>query len=99
MSTHAEEFLLGSLKESGIPEYMHEGLVLYISRGIPGGGFLDAVLCGSLREAVWRADVRNKHSLVAYVEWLSEYAPASCWGSPERVDSWMAKRGLDGEGR
>lgn len=71
--------------------YLVESLTLYIERGVPTGGFLNAVLCNDLREASGRADVFNKHRIFELVQWLYNEAPSPCWGSPENVEAWLAR--------
>ena len=79
-----------------IPDYMIGGLRRYIERGIPPGHFLSAVLSNDLGEAVRRADDVNKRKLADYVLFLENYAPSVCWGSPTKLDAWIAQRGFDG---
>jgi hypothetical protein len=77
-----------ALAQSAIPRYMHEGLVRWIENHVEPGHFLAAVLSNDLREACVRADENNRRALVEYVIWLHNHAPAECWGSPERYDTW-----------
>lgn len=87
LSQHA----INGLYESGIPYHMHEGLINYIEKGVPAGGFLSAVLTNDLVFAVMRADTYNRHALVNYIEWLHTHAPSSCWGSWENYEAWLAR--------
>ena len=64
----------------------------YIENRIPTGGFLEAVLSNDLKEAVGRADGDNMRVLPELVGWLYNEAPSNCWGSPQRVKDWLAKR-------
>lgn len=77
-----------------IPGYMLEILTRYIEDGTPTGGFLRAVLENNLKEALIRADDHNFRNLQAYVVYLYNNAPATCWGSPERVKAWIEAKGL-----
>lgn len=61
----------------------------YIDHKIPPGGFLQAILCNDLKEAMGRADGSNRRRVFEYVEWLYNFAPASCWGSPEKYRAWL----------
>lgn len=72
-----------------IPDRMMAGLVRYVDHRIPPGGFLTAVICNDLRGAVLRADAENIVNLRAYIGWLYNEAPSSCWGSPERFKEWL----------
>lgn len=76
-------------KMSGIPCHSRAALARYIvERRIPGG-FLRAVICNDLRAAVERADDANVVAIPAYVRFLYNYAPSSCWGSKERYEAWL----------
>jgi len=75
-----------------IPDYMMNGLELYIDRGVLPGSFLTAVLENDLKEAVSRADDTNIDNLPAYMAYLYNEAPAECYGSPERVTEWVKKK-------
>lgn len=72
-----------------IPGHMRQSLFDYIEMGTPPGGFLRAVLINDLREACARADPINRHRLFTYVCFLYNKAPSSCWGSEERVQTWI----------
>ena len=67
-----------------------ESLALYISDGIPPGGFLMAILTNDLREAVGHADHINLRLIPEYVSYLWNDCPSVCWGSPEKVEGWLA---------
>jgi len=77
-------------REFVIPDYMMEGLELYIEHGVVPGDFLTAVIKNDLAEAVGRADDHNMRNLPAYVGYLYNEAPATCWGSAEKMKVWVA---------
>ena len=79
-----------------LPEHMTGAIRLWIDRGIWPGNFLTAVLSNDLTEAVGRADEKNLAALGDWVRFLYCYAPADCWGSPEKVEAWNERRGLNG---
>jgi hypothetical protein len=79
-----------------IPNYMREGLQMYIERGIPPGDFLTAVLCNDFMNAVGRADGNNREILHLYAQFLHNYAPIDCYGSPDKYVTWCKQGGLDG---
>lgn len=79
-----------------LPQHMHGALERYIDKGIPPGGFLTAVLSNDLRNAVGRADAENRERIGDYVIYLYNDAPSVCWGSPEKVEAWIAAGGLHG---
>ncbi len=77
-----------------LPEGLQGGMTRYIQQGIPPGDFLKAVLSNDLLGAMGRADVRNRERLYDIVGWVYNHAPSSCWGSPERVEKWIAERSM-----
>jgi len=79
-----------------IPKETLETLQRYIDRGLPPGGFLEAVLENNLVDAVVRADSKNREAIPAIVEHIWNKAPARCWANRERVDRWIGHRGLNG---
>jgi hypothetical protein len=83
-------------KERSIPGYMQDGLEHYVEHGFKPGDFLTAVLENRLSQAVWHADSCNQRRLVDYVFVIFNNAPADCWGSPEKVKSWIERGGLAG---
>jgi hypothetical protein len=72
-----------------IPDYMVEGLDLWIDHGVLPGSFLTAVLCNDLMDAFARADENNIRQLPAYCAYLYNQAPPHCFGSKERVRAWI----------
>ena len=81
-----------------IPDYMAGGLTRYIEDGIEPGDFLSAVICNDLAEAVGRADSANIKNIPAYVFYLYNYAPSSCWGSREKMDAYMKAKAEERNG-
>ena len=75
-----------------IPTYMRQGLYNYIHCHFPCGNFLRAVLKNDLAAAVCRADDNNLHSLPAYISFLYNHAPSTCWGSTEKYENWVSKK-------
>jgi hypothetical protein len=75
-----------------IPERMMFGIRRYIDEHCPAGDFLTAVLQNDLKEACGCADDENLANLPAFVAYLYNEAPSLCWGSPERVEQWLAAR-------
>ncbi len=68
-----------------------DSLLRYAYEGVPTGGFLHAVLCNDLREAVARADRDNERTLKAIVTFCYMEIPAPCWGSAEKVTAWIER--------
>lgn len=80
---------IASLYDSGIPEYMHGGIVRFYENGIHPGSFLAAVINNDLRDACMCADDTNRELLFDYVRWFYNHAPIGSWGFPEAVDQWL----------
>lgn len=80
-----------SLSDYQIPQRMMPGIRRYIEQGIEPGGFLTAVICNDLKEAVGRADDENLRNLPAFVSYFYNDVPSTCWGSPERFSAWLAR--------
>lgn len=83
------ETLTERLHQSRVPEHMHDGLILWLTEGIPPGSFMTAILTNDLREACNRADDTNRYRLYDFVFFLYNYAPVGSWGSWENVQDWI----------
>ena len=66
-----------------------ESIDLYVSQGVPPGGFLSACLENDLMGAMNRADSYNRASLFEIVSYIHNDIPSNCHGSPEHVASWI----------
>jgi len=73
-----------------------EDLRTYLEEGRPTNHFLTALLENDLMECMGRADTKNRQALYAYCIWLQTYTPRSCYGSKERMTTWIAHKGLSG---
>ena len=74
---------------AGIPLPILEGLRKYGLHHLPVGGFLYAVLCNNLHQAVCRADVGSLAEIRQIVLYVYNAMPSPCWGSPEKVEAWL----------
>ena len=83
--------------EYGIPEYMRQSLEDYKNKGMPVGHFLTAVLENNLVESITRADNNNIDHLPAYAHYMYWHLPSGAWGSKEKVNNWIKRKGLIGE--
>ena len=72
-----------------IPERMMPGIRLYVEHGLQPGSFLSAIIQNNLSEAVGRADSENLKNIPAFVAYFYNECPSNCWGSPEKMKSWM----------
>lgn len=70
----------------------------YIDYGEFPGDLLQALLCNDLSETIRLADRYDYHvvELVRLVRFFQDEAPAACWGSPEAMELWKARRGIRG---
>jgi hypothetical protein len=72
-----------------IPKHMMAGIKRYVEDRIEAGGFLNAVLCNDLKQAVGQADHINIQLIPVYVSYLYNNVPNACWGSREKVNAWL----------
>ena len=79
-----------------LPKHMHGAMFRWITLGIRPGSFGMACLENKLVQAFSHADEINTERMLDWATWLYGYAPADCWGSPEKVNAWEAHRGLSG---
>lgn len=75
--------------EPWIPEQVRQALIRYRDHHIPTGGFLYAVLCNNLKEAIGRADEMNINFIPAIVSWCYNNLPNGSWGTPDAVEYWL----------
>lgn len=71
-----------------IPSHLMGAIDRYIEHGLQPGGFLTAVITNDLAGAFNRAGNLSKEYLEDIVTYFWNYAPSSCWGSPEAFSSW-----------
>lgn len=77
-----------------LPHYMQAPVTAYLETGRIPGGFLQAVISNDLCGAVGRADAVNFASLRQYAIFFRNFAPAACYGSPEKMRDWNRQGGL-----
>lgn len=87
---------LGEIDYSGLPDHMQEATKRYIERGGQVGIFLTEVFSNRLVQAYSRADEMNQAFMKMWVSFLYNEAPRGCWGSPEAVEEWQRRGGLEG---
>lgn len=78
----------------GVPEYMREGVSLYLLYGRIPGHFLSAIFSNDLMKALSRADDNNINCLKNYGQLLYNHVPASSYGSEEAFKGWIEIGGL-----
>ncbi len=67
----------------------------YVEAMLPTGGFLKAVLENNLMETVHRADPGGLCNLPHIVSYVYNELPSGVWGTPERVEKWLALRAAE----
>jgi len=77
------------LNTSGIPDYMHQGIIDYYNEGIELGDFLSAVINNDLKGAFRYADSTNIAHVIDYLRWFYWYAPSQTWGYPGAVATYL----------
>lgn len=80
-----------------LPEHMRDGARGYIEDGEEPGHFLRAVLENDLTRAYRYADGENLAAMAEWVHWLIWEIPAPAWGSPSKVNVWIAERRAERE--
>ena len=82
-----------------VPVHLRDGLDRYIRHGIRPGSGLCAVLSNDLIGAVTRLDETSQAGLPDLVRFLVNNAPSECWGSSDRLVSWVTLGGIHGQTR
>jgi hypothetical protein len=85
--------LAGELEAANVPEHLRGGLERYLVDGILPGGFLQAVLCDELEQALARfagLPAGASVTIAAVRTFLIRFAPADAWGSVAKVSAWTA---------
>lgn len=75
-----------------IPYRVMNNLLEYVEGNEMPGGFLYAVLCHDLFQAVGRADNEMQPLIPLLVKFISWKIPYGCHGSPEIVQRWVEKK-------
>ena len=72
-----------------IPIAIKDSIDRYVSDGVPTGGFLRAVLCHDLFEAVARADEDSRIALCEIGNYIHARIPSGGHGSLVKDDAWL----------
>lgn len=83
---------------SRIEGRFRESIDRFVALGMRPGGFITAVMCNDLREAIGRGDEGALLNLPHIVAYLVNNVPSGVWGSPERMQEW-ARMAWTREGR
>lgn len=86
------EICISEMPRFNLPGHVEAGLVRYLRNRIEPGAFLLAVLANDLRAACANGDDLSIHRLRGLVQYLHNCVPAACWGSPDKVGTWLAGR-------
>ena len=91
-----ERRLKDGLVKYDCPYHMHEGVLRYLMRGIPGGDFMRLLFSNDFMGAVGRADSENQPAVLNWVRFLYNSAPVDSYGSPEQYRDWCKAGGIVG---
>ena len=72
-----------------VSERNETALTLYLVHHQPPTPFLRAVLSNDLVEAVRQGNREELADLPELITWIYRRAPMACWGTPERVRTWL----------
>jgi hypothetical protein len=81
------EMMPEALRAGHVPDHLRGGLLRYVEHGILPGGYLQAILCNDLREAVMRSASRSFDELQVVARFVDSYLSAIA-GTRERVLAW-----------
>lgn len=73
-----------------IPPLVRAAIDRYVKDHVKCGDFTMSVLRNDLREAVPRADDDSFAALRSIVCYCHNEIPGPCWGSPAKVEAWLA---------
>ena len=80
-----------------IPTRMLPMLYDYVIKGVRPGHFLQAVSTNDLAMAIHYADEKNGNLLREWVGVFYHHVPSACWGSRDRMESWVCARSSEYE--
>jgi hypothetical protein len=72
-----------------IHEPLRGALQRYIEHGVLFGDFLYAMLTNNLTMTFQKADSENVKKVQEILTFIYQELPGPCWGSEERVESWV----------
>lgn len=75
-----------------VPEHIRPGIIDYVNEHRAQGDFLMALFRNDLQQTLMRADEINLLELRRIVQFVWMNVPAPAWGSPEKVEAWLAAR-------
>lgn len=75
----------------GIPDHMHDAVEAYVVDHRECGGFFMSLMENRFMESAAKADRKNLAALGDWAKLIYNEFPISCWGSPEKVEAWLAK--------
>lgn len=78
-----------------LPRHMHDGIRLYMERGVDPGSFLCLIFSNDFVHAAAIADTHNLEALQVYAAYLYSGVPQLCWGSLKKVSDWVSLQSED----
>jgi hypothetical protein len=76
----------------GLPPEVLETLQLYVFERLPPGHCMTALLSNDLQGTVAHADDTIMGALRRITQFVYNDLPSDCWGSPVKVQAWLAVR-------
>ena len=76
-----------------LPPHMYDAMRRYVIDHHPPGGFLRALMENDLLLALAKADTENAIALTRWGQFLYNYCPPDCYGSPAAVEAWIMQEG------
>lgn len=77
------------------PPFVKQGIIDYIEKHSPMGGFLTSLFSNDLFKCIGRADWENKNRIGDYVHFIHWHCPSECHGSYEKVRAWTENKKYD----
>ena len=84
-----------TINYNNLPLHMQDGARLYVEHGVQPGSFLTAVICNDLLQSLGKADDINRAAIWDWCNFFYNDAPSTCWGSPAKMDAWIAQGGMN----
>ena len=85
-----EAQLKEAFEAAGLPEYMWDGVKLWVMEGIPAGGFLMSVFEDKLVDSFIRADKNNRHVMFEWAGFMYSHIPRAC--RKDCIKNWKGYR-------
>lgn len=75
-----------------VPWELHGGIVNYAIHHTAAGDFLTGVITNDLGKTMSHGTFENLQALPAIYSFFYNRIPSECWGSKEKMASWLVRR-------